>query len=154
TEPRSTADRNDFLRAARRIGDRLEQTAIRGKHDATWLGLTSIDQRHWTLMPLGIDLYDGLPGVILFLACLGEITEQERYIDLARAAFKTLQRQIERGRSSIISIGGFNGWGGVIYTLMRLSALWQDHSLIDQAEDLIDLVAGLIERDQDYDVIA
>ncbi len=151
--PSSPVERAALLKMASRIGDRLEQLAIRGGDDATWIGLTSVNERSWSLRPLGVDLYGGVPGVTLFLACLGDITGEERYTALARAASRKMERQVERLRSSI-SIGGFSGWGGVIYALTRLGALWREKVFFEQAEDLIDLVSHLIERDENYDVIA
>ncbi|HKX31357.1 MAG TPA: type 2 lanthipeptide synthetase LanM, partial [Blastocatellia bacterium] len=153
-EPRSRADREALLQAAGRIGDRLERIAVRDQAGAAWLGLTAVSQRNWSLAPLGVDLYDGLPGVILFLAYLGAGTAEDRYAALARAALTPLLQQLERTRSSLTAIGGFNGWGGLIYTLMHLGTLWKDQALIDLAEESVGAVPDLIEQDQDYDVIA
>jgi type 2 lantibiotic biosynthesis protein LanM len=153
-EPQSPVERAALLKMACRIGDRLERLALCGKDDVAWVGLTLINERSWSLRPLGIDLYDGVPGVALFLACLGDLTGEDRYIALARAAYRNMQQQIEKLRSSLLSIGGFSGWGGVIYALTRLGELWREPVFFEQAEDLVDVVSNLIERDEDYDVIA
>jgi type 2 lantibiotic biosynthesis protein LanM len=145
--------RESLLRMACRIGDRLENTALRDKDNATWIGLTLINERTWSLQPLGIDLYSGLPGVILYLACLGKLTGEDRYDALARAGFKSFERQIEKLRSSMISIGGFSGWGGVIYSLTRLGAIWHEPVLYEKTEEVVNLVCNLIDQDKDYDVI-
>src|SRR5262249_6397184 len=122
-EPETVATCERLLAAAQAVGDRLEALALHGDQDVSWIGLTLTPQRHWRLMPLGVDLYGGLPGVALFLAYLGAITQEERYTRLARAALATLRRQMERGQPSLPSIGGFDGWGGILYTLTHLSAL-------------------------------
>jgi type 2 lantibiotic biosynthesis protein LanM len=85
-DPQRAVDRGRLLAAARAIGDRLETLAFRGERDATWLGLNLLDEQHWTVTPLGVDLYDGLPGVALFLAQLGSATGEERYSTLSRRA--------------------------------------------------------------------
>jgi type 2 lantibiotic biosynthesis protein LanM len=149
-----SVERTALLKMACRIGDRLERLALHGKDDATWIGLTSTNGRSLSLGPLGIDLYAGVAGVSLFLACLGDLTGEDRYTALARVASRKMQRQVEKLRSSLISIGGFSGWGGVIYVLTRLGALWRERVFFEQAEDLVDVVSNLIERDEDYDVIA
>jgi type 2 lantibiotic biosynthesis protein LanM len=154
TEPQRPADRASLLEMARQIGDRLDQLALRSETDSTWIGLSSAHERYWSLTPLGIDLYSGAPGVCLFLATLGEVTGEERYIALARSAFGAMARQIGRLRSSFTTIGGFSGWGGVIYVLTRLGALWREREYLEQAAELVDLVSTLIERDEDYDIIA
>src|SRR5262249_51341458 len=95
SEPISKAK---LIAAAREVGDRLEKTAYRGNGDALWLGLTLAPQRrweeNWALAPIGVDLYDGLPGIALFLAHLGRITGERRYTDLARGAIVSARRQI------------------------------------------------------------
>jgi len=154
TEPQSVASHDRLLAAARAVGDRLQVLALRGEQNVSWIGLTLIDERRWSLVPLGLDLYDGLPGVALFLAYLGAMTSDEGYTILARAALSTIRSQVERRRPSITSIGGFDGWGGVIYTLMHLATLWDEPSLLAEAGALVELVPDLIEKDEQLDLIA
>ena len=82
-----------------------------------------------------MDLDGGLPGIALFLAYLGQVLKQERYTALSQAALTALQRQIEERGSSVGMIGGFDGWGGVIYVLTHLGVLWDRPDLIAQAAD-------------------
>ena len=142
-----------LLAAAGAVGERLETLAVRGTHDASWLGLTLANERHWSLVPLGTDLYDGLPGVTLFLAYLGAITQEERYTMLARAALKTLQGQLQQGTSCITPIGAFHGWGGIIYTLTHLGILWHQPELLAQAEGYVEMLPPLIAQDRHFDII-
>jgi type 2 lantibiotic biosynthesis protein LanM len=141
-----------LILAARAVGDRLQQLAFGGRDDVAWIGLVPADERTWSLSPLGPDLYDGLPGVILFLAHLGSVTGDGRYSALAKSALKTLRRQIERARDAS-AIGGFNGWGGIIYAFAHLGAIWGDPTMFWEAERLLDPVLQLIARDKTLDVI-
>ncbi len=145
--------RVQLLEAACVIGDRLEFLSLRGEADVSWLGITYPDDKHASLTPLGIDLYDGLPGVALFLAYLGAVTQKERYTELARAALKTLQRIVEANKSTITRIGGFDGWGGLIYTLTNLGILWNEPALLAEAETLVELLPDLIFKDEHLDMI-
>ena len=154
TEPQSVAEREQLLAAARSVGDRLEALALRGEDDVAWLGLTFINKRYRSLVPLRWDLYDGVPGVALFLAYLGAITLEERYTTLANTALTTLQRQVEQDKSYITSIGGFSGWGGVIYTLTHLGVLWEQPDLLTDAEAVVQLLPALIEQDEQFDIIS
>jgi type 2 lantibiotic biosynthesis protein LanM len=95
-----------------------------------------------------------LPGVALFLAYLGALTEEPRYTELARRALTTLRRQLDRSRSEITQIGGFNGWGGVIYTFTQLAMLWQEPELLREAEALATLLPDLIANDRHFDIIS
>lgn len=152
-DPKSQVDRERLLAGARRIGDRLGSLALRGEDDATWLGVTLINDRNWALMPLGIDVYSGLTGVILFLAYLEKVTQDQRYDELARAAFKTLMRQLEQHKPSR-AVGGFGGLGGLIHTFTHLSVLWQQPALLDEANRIVETLPETIEQDQEFDIIA
>ena len=152
TPPRFGRER--LLEAARAIGDRLEALAIREKGEATWLGLDLLDEQHASVVPLGVDLYDGLPGVALFLAYLGWVTGAERYSALAREALVTLRAQLKQMKGRLPMIGGFCGWGGIIYALTHLGGLWQEPELTDEAERVVDLLPDLIGRDEELDVIS
>jgi type 2 lantibiotic biosynthesis protein LanM len=103
---------------------------------------------------LGIDLYDGIPGVALFLAYLGVVTQEGHYTALAQAASQTLRRQIERNPAGVTTIGGFVGWGGVIYTLTHLAALWDQPGLLAEAEAIVDRLPDLVEQDKQLDIIS
>ena len=151
-DPRAAVDRERLMSAARQIGDRLESLALRGEDDATWLGVTLINDRNWALMPLGVDLYSGLGGVILYLAYLAKLTGDERYDQLARAAFKTFNRQLGQHKVTR-SIGGFGGAGGIIYTFTHLSVLWDDPELLAQVDSIIETLPESIGQDQDMDII-
>ncbi len=93
--PRSTTERDvepaELLSEAAKIGDRLAELAL-GGDEVIWIGLTPDDDKNSKLAALEADLYDGLPGVILFLAHLGALTGAARHTALAKAGLKTLQR--------------------------------------------------------------
>jgi type 2 lantibiotic biosynthesis protein LanM len=145
-------DRRAYLAAACAVGDRLEALALRGNEDASWIGLTHLNERDWCLSPLGPEFYDGLPGIILFLAYLGAVTRKESYTDLAKGALTTLLGQLTQGRP-LENIGAFNGVGGVIYTLAHLGVLWDDPVLVTKAEDFVRRAVELIPRDVQLDII-
>ena len=111
TVPSAPAERESLLRAACRVGDRLEELALRGQEDISWIGLTLAGEEDWVLLPLGLDLYDGLPGVALYLAYLGGITQDNRYTALSRAALSTVRRLVKDAKPEMLSIGGYSGWG-------------------------------------------
>lgn len=152
-EPQNNASREQLLKAALAVGDRLELLALRDEKNVSWIGLTLLNQKHWALASLGVDLYDGLSGVILFLAYLGSVTKEKRYTTLAKTALTTMQCQVESSKAFITSIGGFNGWGGIIYTLTHLGVLWDEPELLVKAESLVELLPELIAKDEQLDII-
>ena len=152
--PPPAVDEDQLVQAARTVGDRLESLAIRGNGRASWTGLLLERERRWSVSPLGIDLYDGLPGVTLFLAHLGAMTEDVRYTDVAREACATMLHRADYRKSSVTAIGAFDGWGGIIYTLAHLDALWRAPDLLAQAEAIVGVLRTWVERDQQFDIIS
>jgi type 2 lantibiotic biosynthesis protein LanM len=152
-EPTAPADRGGLLSAARKVGERLDDLALRGDGDVTWIGLVMVNPQDWALSPSGPDLYDGLPGIALFLAYLGEILGEDRYTDLAQAALASVHRLRERPPAGVTSIGGFGGWGGMIYALTHLSILCRQPQLVAEAEAVVGRLSALIERDRHFDMI-
>jgi type 2 lantibiotic biosynthesis protein LanM len=152
-EAPARAGRPEFLAAARAVADRLEKLAIHGEDDVSWVGLAAVQERAWSLVPLGTDLYDGLPGVAFFLAYIGSVTEDERYTRLARAALQTLRHSLRFRPDGVSSIGAFAGWGGLLYAWTHLGVLWGDGELIAETEAFVERLGGLIEKDGGLDVI-
>ena len=148
----SRMDRPAYLAAACSVGDRLEALALRGDEDVSWIGLTHLNPREWCLAPLAAEFYDGLPGVSLFLAYLGAVTNKESYTALAKGALTTLLGQLSQSCTQE-NIGAFNGVGGVIYTLAHLGMLWDDPRLFSRAEGFVRRAAELIPRDVQFDIV-
>ena len=145
--------RGRLIAAACAVADRLEALALRSDQDATWIGLKLIGKSAWSLVPLSSDLYDGLSGIALFLAYLGMLTHEERYTALARATVSAMRFQIEQSRRFITTIGGFEGWGGIVYALSHLAVLWDQPELLAEAEAIVQCLPEQIERDEVHDII-
>jgi len=151
--PQTANGREHLLAAACSLGDKLASLAVPSKQGTSWVGLTSEGERFWSISPLRFDLYGGLPGVTLFLAYLGAITQEQRYTVLAQRAAETMLRRLGKNKSSVKSIGAFSGWGGVIYTLSHLGALWREAELLNEAEALVATLPSSIEQDEYLDII-
>ena len=155
-EPSRRVARAELMAAARDVAERIDLLAMRGDDTVSWLGITLINERSWTLLPVTGDLYSGIPGIALFLGYFASVTGEERYAELARLAIGPLRKQIEveipkgpaRG-----AIGGYTGWGGLIYALTHLSSIWSEPALIAEAEVLAGQLSESIQQDQTLDVI-
>lgn len=154
SEPTTSAPSADFLSQARAIGDRLLHSAIRGAGDISWIGLQTSASGRWSVRPLGADLYDGLPGVILFLAQLGRLTAEPKYAAHAHAALRALRRDVESWAPENLAIGAFTGWGGLLYAYTHLGALWPASGLLDDARAVVERLPPLIERDALFDLMS
>jgi type 2 lantibiotic biosynthesis protein LanM len=152
-QPLSLPNQSDLLELAQAVGDRLAALALHGENDAAWLGLTLRDENHWSFAPAELDLYDGLPGIILFLAHLGAVTGEARYTALAQAALNTVRAQIARSGAAL-AIGAFAGYGGLLYLFARLSVLWEQPQLLQEVEMLLERLPSRIEADTQFDIIS
>jgi len=153
SEPSTKADRRRLLDAAQSVGDRLDELALCTEVEATWIGVAGVDGRHCSLAPLDSSLYEGVPGVALFLAYLGAVCGEERYTGLSRLALATVRRQARRQAATLQRLGAFAGWGGFIYTLAHLGRLWDEPSLWNEADEMVERVISLVSRDDTFDII-
>ncbi|HEV2854526.1 MAG TPA: type 2 lanthipeptide synthetase LanM family protein [Thermoanaerobaculia bacterium] len=142
-----------FLAAARSLGERLSNLAIRAGEHVSWLHLHAT-QDSWDLQPVGADLYEGLAGIALFFAHLAACTGDAGAEELARSALATMRWRVDRSPQALENIGAFSGWAGVVWTLTHLGLLWRDPSLLDEAERLAaERLAPLVGEDQHLDLI-
>jgi type 2 lantibiotic biosynthesis protein LanM len=141
------------MAAAEAVGQRLDALALHDGEDVSWIGFTQTAQGRWNLSPLGLDVYDGLPGVTLFLAHLGALTRQERYTTLAREAAGTMRRRLTSSPPNDLSIGAFEGLGGLVYVFVQLGMLWDDLELLHEARLTAERLRALIRYDRKFDII-
>jgi type 2 lantibiotic biosynthesis protein LanM len=118
------------LAAALVLGTELADTAIRSGSSAAWMGLTLADEsQRWRLGVTGYDLYEGGPGIAVFLAALARATAEDRWRELARAALEPTLLEAERqpGRLALLhGAGGAAGFGGTAYALVLAAGLLGD----------------------------
>lgn len=143
----------EALKAARAVGDRLGELAQRSGSVASWIGLRAFQEEYWDVALLDLKLYSGLPGVALFLAYLGQVTGEDRYTTLAKEALANMHLQLAELPMPLHSLGAFDGYGGLIYTLTHLAALWHSSELLDEAETLVEKVFTLLEKNPKFDII-
>jgi len=142
-----------LLRAAVDLGDWFERMAVRDRSDLTWVGV-DLRNKIWSLFPISEDVYAGTPGIALFLAYLSAVTGDGRYAEMARSGMQTLLRRLDHVAKEIASIGLYQGWGGVAYTLAHLGALWSHAETLSRAERLAEPILARVPMDADLDVVA
>ena len=137
---------------ARRLGDWFDRTAFRNATDLIWIAL-DLRQDVWSLFPCSEDLYAGAPGIAHFLACLGAVTGEERFTNLARRGMGTLLEKLEAGPDQVPFLGLYQGWGGPLYALAHFGAWNRDAEALEAAERLVPRLLERIERDAFLDVV-
>lgn len=149
-----TATPAALIQKACTVGDRLYDLALTNEGGAYWLALQCIDEREWAVWPAQNDLYNGIGGICLFLAYLGQVSGQAKYTDLARQALVTIRIQTGALREVMHAPGGYDGWGGMIYLYTHLGMLWNDTTLLAEAQEFAAILADCIEQDEALDVIS
>ena len=148
--------REQLIAQARTIGDRLQQLAVINDETIGWLIINLLAGVEWSPVPIGADLYNGLPGITLFLAYLGELSGEKRYTNLAQLAVKTLQA-IFVPRAGIWhwkQIGAFDGVGALIYLFAHLGNLWQDPALYQEAREIVPLIGQMLEEEKPFEMLS
>jgi len=154
---RETAEapsRDELVSAAIEAGLRLEALAFHRGEAAFWFVQTFQNgPSPCALAPAGPDLYLGMSGIALFLAYLGDVSSDPRFTRLARAATITLRGQVAHSGRLVAAVGGFAGWGGILYACTHLGALWRDESLLDVAEQIASTLGPQIDADEYSDIV-
>lgn len=146
----------------------LRDTALRGGDGtATWvapvLGATG-----WQVLPLGAELYNGLPGVALLLAAYdvevaaGRADPVDGAADLLADVLRTVRaaeeqvavdrRRLEGGRPELP--GGWIGLASQVWTWLELERLgWGGGDAVDRAVDLAEHLPAAVAADDFVDVL-
>ncbi|WP_051217345.1 type 2 lanthipeptide synthetase LanM family protein [Paenibacillus assamensis] len=150
-----TAAREQYVAAAIQIGDQLERSAIwnDARTEVTWIGLGANEHDQWLFTPLDASLYDGVMGVALFYAYLADVTGIDKYKSIASACLNTGYRFIH-AEGAVKTVSAFYGYASFIYVLLHLGHLWDKPELIQQAEQLVERMEPLIEKDVMYDLLS
>jgi type 2 lantibiotic biosynthesis protein LanM len=123
-------NRSRLIEEAVRIGERVANAAV---HDAegkaSWISMVPHAKGRSSIAPVGMALYDGLPGIALFLGHLADLTGERRFERLARQALQTVRAQQDR----VIAFGAFDGTAGIAYALAHLGHMWADRPLVAEA---------------------
>jgi type 2 lantibiotic biosynthesis protein LanM len=149
-----SADRERLLNAAILACERISTLALSNDEMAHWLGVVLVAEKQWMLMPLSASLYDGLAGVILFLAYMGSLTGNVDYMQMARKALYTMRKEVAALKKQMKALGAFDGWGGIIYVLTHLGSLWNEPEVLTEAEEIVEMLPELIEQDKTFEIMA
>jgi type 2 lantibiotic biosynthesis protein LanM len=150
--PAAPAPPEALLGEACRIGDRLEHLAVVRDDEAGWVGLALVRGEHWAPSPTNLDLYGGLPGIVLFLAYLAAATGERRYRELAERGFVGIRRQVAALAGNPWSPAAFQGRSGLVYLWLHLAALWHQDDLVPEALAMVPAIVAA--EDMENDVLA
>lgn len=145
-----------LITATQAVGDRLLRLAISSDDAAGWLGVTPIREREWQIAPTDGGLYEGTAGIALFLGYLGQLTGEEKYTALARAALAATRRHIEDQLTypGMGQMGPFvAGISSLVYLLSHLGTVLNAPALYQEAEELVKPLSDIIKHDEIFDLL-
>ena len=152
--------KESFVREVDRIAQEISSHAIRRGSSAAWIGLDWLgDSEVSQLVPLGLDLYNGVAGIAVFLAAHAACARCESSAELALAAVSHLRKTI-RGRNAArvarsLGLGGATGLGSIVYALTLMWKCLDDDDLLADALIAAGLFTDdLIAADKQFDVMA
>ena len=128
----------DMVAEAVRLGDEILARAARHADGRlSWRALAYFAEAgRYQMQPLGESLYEGKPGVAVFLAGLAAVTGQSRFADGARRALVTGQNYwrdpqlaSQVALRNAMGIGGILGAGSLGYALLTVANLIGDDGL-------------------------
>ena len=142
---------NDPVAQAEAIGRYLADVAVPGVEGSTWVAPRVDEEQAVRVEAVGLDLYDGLPGIVLFLAELANATADEQLRQLARRGTREILVRLDDAH---LSIGAWGGAAGVAYVLARLAKIWSEPALASTAFTLLQNSAGRLVREEGCCVIS
>src|SRR5699024_7412366 len=103
--------------------------------DVAWLGINADDEEQFRFSPLEWSLYDGLLGIGLFYAYLYDVIKNEEYKILADKSLKTAVTMLMGTDNK--SVSAYYGYGSFVYVLGNFSILFNNHSYLLQAKNML-----------------
>lgn len=112
-------------RIVRNIADRLCDNAVIFEGDISWESSVYYDNQTWKPAPMGLDLYDGLGGIAIFLASVCRTCPEERYHKIFELLCKKLFAYTDGNGDSMEKrrtkdSGILKGEGSIVYMYLIL----------------------------------
>jgi len=158
----SPLNRETLLAAAMEIARTLKSEAIFSKDGScTWMSVAIIPgTEQFRMQPMSMFLYDGLPGVALFLSALTTVSDDPEIKLLNQATIRSIKQGMEYIQKYGMllqegSLGITSGLPSVIYSFIKISAFLGDKSFIDDALKMSRMISvTMIESEKSYDIIS
>lgn len=121
------------------IADYICASAVIYKGDISWDNITFYDNNTWRLTPIGLDLYDGLSGIAIFLASVNMKYPSEEYKKiLGLIQYKLFDYTDHNGHFMqnlrTNDSGILKGEGSIVYTYLLLYKITGDKIFLFYAE--------------------
>lgn len=147
---------NIFLSTAKKIGNRLVETAMYKDNYCTW-GINTPDRsnpraRVAKKETASTGLYQGTTGIALFLIELYGVSGEKKYIDVAERALNLTLSEVNGFPENSFALHG--GRIGEAYTLFRFYKITEREEYLNYVFDIVKPLVGKEREDKGIDVIS
>jgi len=128
-----------------RRDSRVSWPSLDIKYDHTW-SITFTDP---------LNFYNGNPGIALSFAWGGQVFNNPNYTDVAKDCVGTLFHYLDTvPKNANISLGAYDGIGGVLFVFNQIYKLWGDETIISYINKVVDFIPRLLKNNSELDVIS
>lgn len=134
------------------IGDYLieEATWSEDQKTVSWLTIQS-HENTWNVMPMSINLYDGLAGIALFFTQLYKETKQMKYKVAAQATIESAFQTFKQPQGLI---SAFFGECSLLYTLHKIKEIESNPKYEEQIKNIQSKLLQEIKKDKELDFLS
>ncbi len=141
--------------------DALLATCVTSGSRASWLtlaptvtGRSDASLDHY-IAEVGIDLYDGLAGIALFLIAYAKQTNDKQALQVGDQVLNELDRRVQVS-SSFQPVGAFTGLSGIVYVYAHIAHLVPEKSaeLRAKSDTLLSLIEAKLRVDPACDLMS
>lgn len=157
--------RKDYLHISEKIADFLIENSFEGElDDISWIDMNIIGEKtnDWNMVPVGMDLYSGISGILIYFTFLYKVTKKEKYLDVVKRCYNSIKIYCQRRKEfdekgEKILFGGFSGETPIIYSLVileeQLGELFDLDEIALIRNEILITCKRNITNDRDYDII-
>jgi type 2 lantibiotic biosynthesis protein LanM len=120
-------NRSQLMQEIELIGGRLIQLGDSGGSDLSFVQIDLDEFGTCVRRPVDLSLYNGLAGICVSLAQMGSLLDSDRILHAAYECTAVLRSSL--GSWASPDIGAFTGWGGILYALCQLRAIFSDQEI-------------------------
>jgi hypothetical protein len=152
--PHAILARDDFLKAAKGIGQRLSKEVVWHRNLCNWVGAQdTASQSGGTYKALGPELYSGTSGVALFLAELHAATGDVSARCTALGGLRHALSYVD-AVPPLVRLGLYTGWVGIAFAAARVGTLLGQEELLERAAQLLQRTMHDLQEKHELDLLS
>ena len=116
----------------------------------------------WNMVPVSMDLYSGISGILVYFIFLYKETKKEKYLQVIKRCYNSIKIYNQRRKEfdengEKILFGGFSGETPIIYSLVvleeQLGSMFDSNEIELIRNEILLMCERNISNDKDYDII-